>query len=646
MAFECFIVLNILGVGVTTGLGLELEKGDTSGVAATIDVVTVVTFYVFILEAVLKIVAYGPNPHHYFLAPDGEGSFNSFDFLLVVLSVALLGQNSAGAIKTLRLARLVRLLTIIKNVPELKVIVEGLVAGLKSVGYIVLLLLLVIYLFAVLGVMNFGANDPANFGKVPVAMVTLFQGATLTGWAAASYTQIYGCDNYVEGFYTVLADGEKPAMVDTMTGPMYSWECSDPSKQPLFSFLFFTVFTIITAMVIMSLFIGVITMVSDKGKTPLCISDRGPQTQRYLFLLLSTQGMFDSYQNMKTTLAAREYHESLADAQSDLLAPGSVTAMAIDAAMADRPRRAVVAVHSNKWLEAFRQVAATCTTIEDSPKFQSLITGCIIVAGVVIGLSTDEIGSAAALRFVDLLCLVLFTVEMVIKVLAFEFRPWEYFKDSWNRFDCIIVLNGWLEVAGLSFEGLTILRLLRLLRVFRLVKALPRLRSIVESLIQGFASVVWIMVLMGIFNYIMACLGMLLFKATDPFHYSTVLSALFTTYMCETLDRWETIIRVNMIGCANFPGGYPFAKSTNEFECDSTTEGLGLFAALYYIFVVVFGGLILPTMLIGIVAISFEEAFRKSEAERESIVESAKMIELARADMPKYFTAVRIELLK
>jgi hypothetical protein len=56
-------------------------------------------------------------------------------------------KDSAGAIKTLRLARLVRLLTIVKNVPELKVIVEGLIAGLKSVGYIVLLLLLVRFVY-------------------------------------------------------------------------------------------------------------------------------------------------------------------------------------------------------------------------------------------------------------------------------------------------------------------------------------------------------------------------------------------------------------------------------------------------------------------------------------------------------------------
>jgi voltage-gated sodium channel len=88
-----------------------------------------------------------------------------------------------------------------------------------------------------------------------------------------------------------------------------------------------------------------------------------------------------------------------------------------------------------------------------------------------------------------------------------------------SRFDFVIVLNGWLDVVGLNLEGLTILRLLRLLRVFRLVKALPRLRSIVESLIQGFASVGWIIVLMTVFNYILACLGILLFQDLDKFHY-------------------------------------------------------------------------------------------------------------------------------
>ena len=164
-----------------------------------------------------------------------------------------------------------------------------------------------------------------------------------------------------------------------------------------------------------------------------------------------------------------------------------------------------------------------------------------------------------------------------LQVLALEWKPWTYFNDSWNRFDLLIVANGWLEGAGVSFDGLTILRLLRLLRVFRLVKTLPRLRSIVESLIQGFASVVWIMVLMAIFNYIMGCLGMLLFKDIDPFHYGTVLSALFATYMCETLDGWEVMIRVNTYGCANYDGGYPEmqGESTTKYQCNPDVRSRG-----------------------------------------------------------------------
>jgi len=256
--FECFIMANILAVGASTGLSLNGEEDGSPAVATLVQVVNDVTMWVFVAEALLKLLSYGAQPLHYFTAPNGEGSFNSFDFLLVVLSLALAGESSAGGIKTLRLARLVRLLTIIKNVPELKVIVEGLVAGLKSVGYIVLLLLLVIYLFAVLGVMQFGANDPANFGKLPVAMVTLFQVSTLSSWSNIAYIQWFGCDKFIRGWYD--GSDESGETVMTMTGPLLVWQCSAPSAQPLFTFVYFTAFTIVTAMVILSLFIGVIAM--------------------------------------------------------------------------------------------------------------------------------------------------------------------------------------------------------------------------------------------------------------------------------------------------------------------------------------------------------------------------------------------------
>ena len=87
--------------------------------------------------------------------------------------------------------------------------------------------------------------------------------------------------------------------------------------------------------------------------------------------------------------------------------------------------------------------------------------------------------------------------------------------------------------------------------------------------------------------------------------------------------------RREMIGCAHWESQtFPLPKGRKEakYSCDETQQGMGYVAALYFIFVVVFGGLILPTMLIGIVAISFEESFRRSEQDRENADESARLI--------------------
>ena len=97
----------------------------------------------------------------------------------MVAGFAFIGNSNGGAIGTLRLLRLLRILTFIKGVPQLRVILSGLVQGLNSVTYIVMLLFLVIYMFAIMGCLFFGVNDSARFGTVPQAMLTLFQVSTL-----------------------------------------------------------------------------------------------------------------------------------------------------------------------------------------------------------------------------------------------------------------------------------------------------------------------------------------------------------------------------------------------------------------------------------------------------------------------------------
>jgi hypothetical protein len=121
-------------------------------------------------------------------------------------------------------------------------------------------------------------------------------------------------------------------------------------------------------------------------------------------------------------------------------------------------------------------------------------------------------------------------------------------------------------------------------------------------------------------------------------------------------DHNKQPYRISMYGCGPdaFPG-YPFdeqdplTKSTKlekSLECDPTLEGMGWVAALYFIFIVIFGALILPTMLIGIVAISFEDSFRRSEDELTNARETKKLIARVQTDMPKFFSDNRLEHLR
>jgi hypothetical protein len=153
--------------------------------------------------------------------------------------------------------RLVRLLTFIKGVPQLQVIVSGLVTGLKSVTYIVMLLLLMIYMCAILACLFFGANDPGRFGSVAMSMLSLFQVSTLASWSSVAYTSWWGCENFLKDPYSP----DHPSMIHTMFGDFEGYRCDMDQAHPITSLFFFPLYIVLTAWVIMSLFIGAITMV-------------------------------------------------------------------------------------------------------------------------------------------------------------------------------------------------------------------------------------------------------------------------------------------------------------------------------------------------------------------------------------------------
>ena len=57
--------------------------------------------------------------------------------------------------------------------------IDALVIGSVSIFYVGVLMVIVFYLFALVGNFMFGGNDPNNFGNLHLAMMTLFKICTL-----------------------------------------------------------------------------------------------------------------------------------------------------------------------------------------------------------------------------------------------------------------------------------------------------------------------------------------------------------------------------------------------------------------------------------------------------------------------------------
>merc|ERR1711968_234230 len=75
--------------------------------------------------------------------------WNLFDFILVAACWATDMMNTGVNLSVLRLLRLVKL---IRAIPELKVIMGGLANGMGSIFYILILLVLIFYVYAILGI--------------------------------------------------------------------------------------------------------------------------------------------------------------------------------------------------------------------------------------------------------------------------------------------------------------------------------------------------------------------------------------------------------------------------------------------------------------------------------------------------------------
>lgn len=187
------------------------------------------------------------------------------------------------------------------------------------------------------------------------------------------------------------------------------------------------------------------------------------------------------------------------------------------------------------------RIAQRCHVIAESRPFQLAILVVIVANAIVIGLETYPAVKdrwSDGLRVIDALFLVIFTVEIVVRILAHGSRPWNFFRGGWNVFDFTIVALALLPVLG---ANVTMIRLVRVLRVIRLVEAIDELRVIVLGLTRSLMSLAGVAVFVTLVIYVYAVTGTALYGDELPEEWGNVGLAMRSCFQVLTLSNWDVI---------------------------------------------------------------------------------------------------------
>lgn len=169
----------------------------------------------------------------------------------------------------------------------------------------------------------------------------------------------------------------------------------------------------------------------------------------------------------------------------------------------------------------------------------------IFLNSIIIYLQECEI-SNYFIQIVDLLCTIIFVVEMVLKIKYLGLR--KYWSSGWNRLDgTLVVLSlpslvaAFFPINTINLSFLLILRVLRVFRFFRVVHFFPNFSQIaigfVRAIKQSYAVFIGFFLLILVF----AMISCSLFKTVAPEFFATPTDAIYSIFRLFTIEGWYEI---------------------------------------------------------------------------------------------------------
>ena len=125
-----------------------------------------------------------------FLAEERKADFfkkawNIFDTLIVMISLIPVEESDLALVG--RLIRIFRVLRMVSIVPELRMLLNSLLKALPQLGYVLLLMFIIFYIYAAIGSTIFASINPSLWGDISISMLTLFRVMTFEDWTDVMY---------------------------------------------------------------------------------------------------------------------------------------------------------------------------------------------------------------------------------------------------------------------------------------------------------------------------------------------------------------------------------------------------------------------------------------------------------------------------
>jgi len=545
----------------------------------------------FSVEVVLKIMSSGITakrggveqlavfkPHYYF-----KDYVNCFDFVVTftsLLEYVMDGGKSLGALRNLRLIRLLRLLRLVRN---MRIILEGVVKGIMSIVWILILLSVVVYIYAVFGVILFKANDPRHFGTLGTAMSTVISVCTMSDWLGFLYVNYYGCDEYG---YTSDTDAAY---------------CTTPTAKKWATTLYMVSLTLILGNIMMSLFIGVITNKMEEAAFEVKQTKEKNQAQIDAAI---ANDLWSDVSMIQAKLGQNKYDQLMY--HLNLLSG------------VRREGKARPVPHIPMW----RRGQIFLQHIVSNPIFEYVVVLVIIAAGALSGISADQTDEESWFATVEDVFLGIFAFELGVKFIAALDKRLSFYTGVdkwWNIFDTFVVMFG-LIPNSLSAVA-TAVRLFRLLRVLRLVRIIKPLQVVVISLVAGLQAIVYVALLMCLIFFIYAVAGVTLFAENDPFHFESLFPASITLFTVTFLEAWMPVYSINYNGCDVNPYGdvddgiyYASIIGSSYDGTEGTTnpcsspDAKPFYTFFFFSTFILVSAMVLVSALVGIIVTSMQNA--------------------------------------